>query len=130
LQTFDLDYTLLWVGRVGKLLGEIRVNGIKLCTINHHIRTGSVASVGDTHGCLSYEFETGHGTHWEGFSIVMSYGPTPPPTRREIDGEEYYFRRAPSDFTDDEIEEVTFKFFSVYIAEEGNDDDVLLRPPS
>ena len=97
---------------------EIHVNGIKVATLGKCDDKDCVASEGDVYEYNCYMFGTGCGTHWKGFTIGMSFGPFPPL------GLEY--PRDPREMKDEDVDEVMFKFASISIAEEGNEDDVLL----
>ena len=97
---------------------EIRVNGIKLFTIGDYDDKDCIASEGDAYECDTYNSDHGCGTHWEGFSLAMMFGPFPPLGPGDP--------RDPRDMRDEEVQEVSFDFVSIYIEEEGNEDDVLL----
>ena len=101
---------------------EIRVNGIKLFTIGDYDEKDCIASVGDAYECDAYRSDTGCGTHWKGLSVAMSFGPFPPLGGELGPGDP----RDPRDMRDEEVQEVSFDFVSIYIEEEGNEDDVLL----
>jgi len=97
---------------------EMRVNGIKVSTVRECNSVDSPSAVGDTEQCLIQIFETGCGTHWKGFMLGLTFGPTPPLGA-------YSFQ--PEDMKDEDIEDVRFDFFNISIAEEGNENDILLQ---
>jgi len=103
---------------------EIRVNGIKVSTMGEYDERDCIASVGDTYECDAYRSYSGRGTHWKGFGVAMSFGPFPPLGGELGPGDP----RDPRDMRDEEVQEVTFDFASIYIAEEGNEDDILFGP--
>jgi len=78
---------------------------------------------------ILYQFKTGFGSHWKSIAIMISYGPTE--LNIEGVGSRAYIRgRFPRQFRDEDIEEVIFEDFTINIAEQGNEDDILLRDHS
>lgn len=97
---------------------EIRVNGIKVSTVGECNIADTASGVGDTEQHLIQIFETGCGTHWKGFVLGLTFGPTPPLGTYSL---------YPEDMKDEDVEQVVFEDFTINIAEEGSEDDILLR---
>jgi len=97
---------------------EMRVNGVKVSTVRGESNSVEcIATVGDTEQSLIYVFDTGCGTHWNKIIVCLKFGPVPPLGAYSIH---------PEDMKDEDVEEVVFEDFTINIAEEGNEGDILL----
>jgi len=119
--TLDLTPNTQVICPISKVLdAEIRVNGVKVSTIGEcdDADMGDKRSTdNEVHQDEYFVFYTGHGTHWKGFVVDISYSPALPD-----DDERCILTK---DIRDEEIEKVVFRCFTMEIKDVGNEEDIL-----